>query len=102
MIQTAVATKTIRVCMGSGCKAWDSEKILAKLRDSLESYPDLENCRLRTMPCPRKCGGGATLGTGPRGTLLKVRNIEDAVNVLFREQPAPAIAQPRFPIGNKA
>ncbi|MBI4389130.1 MAG: (2Fe-2S) ferredoxin domain-containing protein [Nitrospinae bacterium] len=102
MMQTAIKTKTIRVCSGPSCKAWGSEKILAKLRESLAQYPGLENCRLRTTPCPRKCGGGATLGMGPCGVLFKIRNIEDAVNVLFQEQAMPAVAQPHAPINRDA
>lgn len=90
MIKISRAAKTIAICTGAGCRAWDSEKILAAIDENLRRFPDLEDYTLRATPCMSKCGGGASIKTDSRGTIVKARDIEDAVNILFQEQTPAA------------
>ncbi len=77
----------IKVCSGPGCKAWASEKIARQL-EGLE----LEGYKVCRVECMRKCGGGTTVKTDFSSKLLKMRNPEEALQVLFATNSSPALA----------
>ena len=79
--------KNIKVCSGPGCKAWASEKIAREL-EGLE----MEGYKVCRVACMRKCGGGATVQAAHSGELLKMRNPEEALQVLVAGKLSPSPA----------
>lgn len=79
--------KNIKVCLGTGCKAWASERIAREL-EGLE----MEGYKVCRVACMGKCGGGATVQTAYSGEILKMRNPEEALQVLSAGTPSPSPA----------
>lgn len=84
MIQVCKEAKTIRVCMGAGCKAWGADKILSVVKAHIRDFPELEDYQLRAEKCMSRCGGGASIRMSDK--VFKARDMEKAVNILFQEQ----------------
>ncbi|GJL77764.1 MAG: hypothetical protein NPINA01_07530 [Nitrospinaceae bacterium] len=76
-------SRDIKVCSGAGCKAWSSERIAREL-EGLE----MEGYRVCRVACMKKCGGGATVQALSSGELLKMRDPDEAIDVLIREIPS--------------
>jgi NADH:ubiquinone oxidoreductase subunit E len=87
LMRNLTQSKDIKVCSGPGCKAWASEKIARQL-EGLET----EGYKVCRVACMRKCGGGATVKAAISGELLKMRNPEEVLQVLFSGNPSPALA----------
>ena len=84
MIRICKDAKTIRICLGAGCKAWSSDRILSMVEENMRRFPELESYQLQAEGCMSKCGGGATINMD--GKIFKARDMEKAVNILFKEQ----------------
>lgn len=87
LMKNRTQSKNIKVCSGPGCKAWASEKIAREL-EGLER----EGYKVCRVACMRKCGGGATVKTAFSNGLLKMRNPEEVLQVLFTGNPSPAFS----------
>lgn len=83
-IQVCNSAKTVRICLGAGCKAWGSEHILSLVQENMRRFPKFEDYQLLAEGCMNKCGGGASIDMD--GRLFKARDMEKAVNILFQEQ----------------
>ena len=86
-MNNGLETRDIKVCSGPGCKAWASEKIAREL-EGLES----EGVKVCRVACMKKCGGGATVQATFSGTLLKMRNPEEALQILSVGNSSPSLA----------
>ncbi len=76
--------KSIKVCLGPGCKAWGAKRVLRSLKCHFKQAPET---MVGTTPCMNRCGGGAAVKVGSRKTPCKVRESQDAVgSVLSRLQ----------------
>ena len=69
----------LMVCSGPGCKAWDSEKVLNIVRDSIGGDQNLKPC---TMDCTNNCGGGVSIGMSNSGKIIKIRDPRDVLSLL--------------------
>jgi len=87
LMKYLIGSKDIKVCSGPGCKAWASEKIAREL-EGLES----EGYKVCRVACMRKCGGGATIKAAFSNELIKMRNPEEVLQVLFAGNPSPAFS----------
>ena len=74
--------KMLKVCSGHGCKAWDSEKILAMVRESVNHSDDPKNTCISAVSCMNKCGGGVSVEMLPSGESLKLRKPNEILKVL--------------------
>ncbi len=71
----------IKICMGPGCKAWDSDKMVNKLR---QMQVVGEVC---IVPCMNKCGGGCSIRLKDRGKVIKLKE-ERALRILLNSKKA--------------
>ena len=63
---------TISVCTGPGCKAWDSNDLLSKLKKlSIELKKEVH---IIESDCLNNCGGGVTIQLSISQEMIKVRN----------------------------
>ena len=69
----------LMVCSGPGCKAWDSEKVLSLVRDSIGRDQNIQPC---TMECTNNCGGGVSVGMSNSGKIIKLREPSDVLSLL--------------------
>ena len=69
----------LMVCSGPGCKAWDSEKVLDLVRDSIGEDQKIQPC---TMECTNNCGGGVSVGMPNSGEIIKLRKPSDVLSLL--------------------
>ena len=69
----------LMVCSGPGCKAWDSEKVLSLVRDSIGGDQNIHPC---TMECTNNCGGGVSVGMSNSGKIIKLREPSDVLSLL--------------------
>ena len=72
----------LKICSGPGCKAWESEKLLALVRDSINQPGYSGPTRICRVPCMNKCGGGVSIELSPSGKLLKLREPNQILKVL--------------------
>ena len=73
----------LMICSGPGCKAWDSEKVLSLVRDSIGGDQNFEPC---TMDCVNNCGGGVSIGMSNSGKIVKLRNPNDIFSLLNKNE----------------
>jgi hypothetical protein len=66
----------IEICKGAGCKAWNSEYLVKKLRSDKGS----EGVCL--VSCMQKCGGGASLKFKGQDEVLKLRETHELTSLL--------------------
>ena len=74
--------KMLKVCSGQGCKAWDSEKILALVRKSMNHPNEPKETCISPVSCMNKCGGGVSVEILPSGKSLKLREPNEILKVL--------------------
>ena len=80
MVHGSGISSQIFVCIGPGCKAWDSEKLLKKLKGSIyNGY----NVNVSDSKCLNNCGGGVTVKLPKSNELVKVREIDNLNNKLL-------------------
>jgi len=71
------------ICSGPGCKAWDSEKVLNLVRDSIGGDRNFQPC---TMDCVNNCGGGVSIGMSNSGKIVKLRKPNDIFSLLNQNE----------------
>jgi hypothetical protein len=69
----------LMICSGPGCKAWDSEKVINLVRNSIEENQNFQPC---TMDCVNNCGGGVSIGMSNSGKIVKLRVPSDIFSLL--------------------
>ena len=57
------------VCSGPGCKAWDSEKVLTLVRESINGNRSIQPC---SVSCVNNCGG-VSVGIPASKKFVKLR-----------------------------
>ena len=80
----------VMVCSGPGCKAWDSEKVLKLVRDSIGGDQNVKPC---TMDCTNNCGGGVSVGISNSGKIIKLREPSDVLSLLNPNNGSSSISQ---------
>ena len=73
----------LMVCSGPGCKAWDSEKVLKIVRDSIDKSINYQAC---TMDCVNNCGGGVSIGMSNSRKIIKLRQPNDIFSLLNQNE----------------
>ena len=76
----------VLVCSGAGCKAWDSDVLIQKLKNQNECS-DKRSFILPTK-CLNNCGGGVTVKVPSSKKLIKVRNpnqLREKINEIISE-----------------
>ena len=73
----------LMICSGAGCKAWDSEKVLNLVRDSIDKDMNYQIC---TMDCVNNCGGGVSIGMSNSGKIIKLRQPNDIFSLLNQNE----------------
>ena len=73
----------LMICSGPGCKAWDSEKVLSLVRDSIGGDRNFQPC---TMDCVNNCGGGVSIGMSNSGKIVKLRKPNDIFSLLNQNE----------------
>ena len=72
--------RTIKICTGPGCRAWDAEYMARQLKDmDIVSMPKI-------VKCMDKCGGGVSVRLKDRGKVFKLREKEDLINLVNGEE----------------
>ena len=74
--------KILKVCSGHGCKAWDSEKIVALIQESMNLPNNSKETCISQVSCMNKCGGGVSVEILPSGKSLKLREPNEILKVL--------------------
>ena len=69
-------SKTIKICKGPGCKAWNSEYMVEKLSNTQGSHG------ICLVPCMEKCGGGVSVQVEDNGEVLKLRETDEVVHLI--------------------
>ncbi len=75
-------TKMFKVCSGPGCKAWDCEKFLALIRESMDRPNESKETRVFPVACMNKCGGGVSVEMLPSKKSVKLREPNEILKVL--------------------
>ena len=75
-------TKMFKVCSGPGCKAWDCEKFLALIRESMDRPNESKETRVFPVACMNKCGGGVSVEMLPSKKSVKLREPNEILRVL--------------------
>ena len=78
-------TLHLKICSGPGCKAWESEKLVDLVRDSINQPDYSGKTRICRVPCMNKCGGGVSIEVSASGKLLKLREPNQILKVLSSE-----------------
>lgn len=73
--------QNVKVCKGPGCKAWSSDRIARELLEIRESL-DLEHIKVCRVPCMKVCGGGASLRVNAESKVVKMKEVDDVLNIL--------------------
>ncbi|SVE25129.1 uncharacterized protein METZ01_LOCUS477983 [marine metagenome] len=71
--------KKLMVCSGPGCKAWDSEKVLTLVRESINGNRSIQPC---SVSCVNNCGGGVSVGLPFSGKIVKLREPSEVFALL--------------------
>ena len=69
-------SKTIKICKGPGCKAWNSEYMVKEIRNTQGSQG------ICLVPCMEKCGGGVSVQIEDNGEVLKLRETDEVVHLI--------------------
>ena len=75
-------TKMFKVCSGPGCKAWDCEKFLDLIRESMNQPNESKETRVFPVACMNKCGGGVSVEMLPSKKSVKLREPNEIFKVL--------------------
>ena len=68
--------KRIKICTGPGCRAWDAE-FMAKRLQVMDKTSEV-----LVVTCMDKCGGGCSVRLKDRGTVFKLRENSELVDVI--------------------
>ncbi len=79
----------VYVCSGPGCRAWGADTAAQELSQALEVSSG-EGHRVCRVACMSRCGGGASVRSGKKGPVLKVRDPEETVSQILPGALAPA------------
>ena len=71
--------KRIKICTGPGCRAWDAEVMVERLR-----VMDKTN-EILVVKCMNKCGGGASVRLKDRGKIFKLREMAEVTKLIKGE-----------------
>lgn len=82
MANSSNAPQTIKVCAGPGCKAWNSAKILSLIWKIIIQSSTEEKMRVCSVPCMKRCGGGASVEMPFQGKFFKFRQPEEALQTI--------------------
>ena len=63
---------TISICTGPGCKAWESNDLLSKLKKLSIHFK--KEVYIIESDCLNNCGGGVTIQLSTSHEMIKVRN----------------------------
>ena len=63
---------TISICTGPGCKAWESDDLLTKLKHL--PFILKKEVYIIESDCLNNCGGGVTIQLSTSHEMIKVRN----------------------------
>ena len=63
---------TISICTGPGCKAWESDDLLTKLK--YLPFILKKEVHIIESDCLNNCGGGITIQLSTSHEMIKVRN----------------------------
>ena len=63
---------TISICTGPGCKAWESDDLLTKLKHL--PFILKKEVHIIESDCLNNCGGGVTIQLSTSHEMIKVRN----------------------------
>ncbi len=91
MIKSRSQSKSISICSGPGCRAWDSEGMVRGLEqvEGLLGNGGLKVCRVR---CMNKCGGGVSAQISSCSKMIKLRSVQHVLSSVMQEdlvlQPA--------------
>ncbi len=80
--------KTIKVCIGPGCRSWQSGKVLSLLWKVVQRFPGARDIQVFPVSCMKRCSGGVTVKMSPTEEHLKLREPEEAFEALTRRNPA--------------
>ena len=69
-------TKRVKICTGPGCRAWDAEFMVNRLRCMDK------NCGVMVVQCMDKCGGGVSIRLKDRGKVFKLRDQDEVGNLI--------------------
>ena len=67
--------ETISICTGPGCKAWESDKLLTKLKHLTFNFK--KKVHIIESDCLNNCGGGVTIQLSTSHEMIKVRNLDN-------------------------
>ena len=70
-------SKTIKICKGPGCKAWNSENMAKKFSNTQGSQG------VCLVPCMEQCGGGASVQLEGDSEVLKLRETDQVAYLLY-------------------
>jgi hypothetical protein len=73
--------QNVKICKGPGCKAWASDRIARELLEIREGL-GLEQINICRVPCMKVCGGGASVRVNSKNKIVKMKEVEDVLNVL--------------------
>ncbi len=79
--------RVIRICSGAGCKAWNSESMARKLEG--QSGGRVRVCR---VSCMKNCGGGFSVVDSSAQKIMKIRQPDEAIRILFAQGAQAAMA----------
>lgn len=71
----------VKICKGPGCKAWSSDRMTSELLGVREALglKDINVCR---VPCMKVCGGGASVKVNSGSKVVKMKELDDVLNIL--------------------
>ena len=72
----------IKICTGPGCRAWDAE-FMAKRLQVMDKTSEV-----LVVTCMDKCGGGCSVRLKDRGTVFKLREKSEVIDVIKGNEEA--------------
>ena len=72
----------IKICTGPGCRAWDAEFMAKRLQVMDKTSEIIE------VTCMDKCGGGCSVRLKDRGTVFKLREKSELIDVIKGNEEA--------------
>ena len=74
--------KRIKICTGPGCRAW-GEEFMAKRLQVMD-----KTIEVLVVTCMDKCGGGCSVRLKDRGTVFKLREKSELIDVIKGNEEA--------------
>ncbi len=73
--------QNVKICKGPGCRAWSADRIARELGEIQEAL-DLEGVQVCRVSCMKVCGGGASVRINSEQKIVKLREVDDILNIL--------------------